>query len=115
MSLLHAAISYRVLKIGSYIRGALWPYLQERAAGAPSWEGYIQELGHRPGWVLQALVIDGPTTGLFVMASLAAVVFVEHVNIWLRLVAILLTAVAIAAPLVASALASQLLSSGGRE
>jgi hypothetical protein len=109
VSLLDAAASYRILKIGGYIRGSLWPYMQQHGAGAPSWEGYIQELGHIPGWKVRAVLIDGPSTVLLALASLAAATFAEPFDYRLRLaVGLVCTFVTVRAPIWAPGLAAQL-------
>jgi hypothetical protein len=73
VSLLHAGINYQITLIAGYIRTTLWPYLQGRVdEELPSWETYIATQRRPWGNFALAHLIGTPAIGLFVAASVVA-------------------------------------------
>ncbi len=68
--LVHIAGTYRVAKIGDYIREKLWPHLEARVGAIPSWEICVAEQRSRRMAFVKAVVVDFPAMALFLAASI---------------------------------------------
>lgn len=74
--LLHSAGTYRSVKIGTYIRDWLWPYLESQVGTLPSWEEKVAQ--GRRSWttVPRVAFVDFPAMALFIVASIVALAVV---------------------------------------
>lgn len=55
--LVHTAGTYRVAKIGDYIREKPWPHLEARVGATPSWEMFLAEQRSKRTAIAKAVVV----------------------------------------------------------
>lgn len=79
-SSLHVAESYRIHKLGDYIRCTLWPWLQVRTGYPHSWEAEHAHGSPAARNVVPAIMFDGAVPALFAAAALAALLLAEDVD-----------------------------------
>lgn len=98
ISLIHASVTFRIIRIGDYIRDELWPAMQGQVGPIPSWQAYLVARRQGRNTIVQGLLNDGPGMALLAAASVAAVAAVDNVAFLLRLGGVLCTAVTFIAP-----------------
>lgn|GEM_PF-6405413 len=98
ISLTHASVTFRIIRIGDYIRTELWPAIQSQVGPVPSWQAYLVARRQGRNTVVQGLLNDGPGMALLAVASVVAVAAVDNVSLLLRLGGVLCTAVTFIAP-----------------
>jgi len=96
--LVHTASTYRVAKIGDYIRESLWPDLEDRVGAIPSWERYLAGQRSRYRAVVKAIAVDFPAMGLFIAASIIVLATTQSKFDALWWLGAIVTAIAIAFP-----------------
>lgn len=98
ISLIHASVTFRIIRIGDYIRDELWPAIQSQVGPVPSWQAYLVARRQGRNTIVQGLLNDGPGMALMAVASVVAVAAVDDVDLLLRLGGVLCTAVTCIAP-----------------
>lgn len=98
ISLIHASVTFRIIRIGDYIRDELWPAIQGHVGPVPSWQAYLVARRQGRNTVVQGLLNDGPGMALLAVASVVALAAVDNVDLLLRLGGVLCTAVTFIAP-----------------
>lgn len=98
ISLIHASVTFRIIRIGDYIRDELWPAIQSQVGSIPSWQAYLVARRQGRNTIVQGLLNDGPGMVLMAVASVVAVAAVDNVALLLRLGGVLCTAVTFIAP-----------------
>jgi hypothetical protein len=98
ISLIHASVTFRIIRIGDYIRDELWPAIQVHVGPVPSWQAYLVARRQGRNTVVQGLLNDGPGMVLMAVASVAAVAAVDNVALLPRLGGVLCTVVTFIAP-----------------
>lgn len=96
--LLHTAESYRVWRLGDYIRDQLWPFLEEQAGELPSWEAESVRYRLSKGVFFKAAAVDSPAIILFFASSVAALVWVHDLDDALWWAGCAMAVIAIAVP-----------------
>jgi hypothetical protein len=72
VSLLHLGESFRIHRLGDYIRDRIALYLHDKTGYDPSWERWHYERAWNLSTVMKATVFDGAVTLLLVAASISA-------------------------------------------
>ncbi len=72
VSLLHLGESFRIHRLGDYIRDRIAVYLNDKTGYEPCWEKWHYERVRKLGTVISATVFDGAVTLLLVAASISA-------------------------------------------
>jgi hypothetical protein len=98
ISLSHAGVTFRIVRIGAYIRNELWPDIQRRVGPIPSWQAHLATRRRGRNVIVQGLLVDGPGTTLLTVASGVATVVVHDIDLLLRLACVLCTGVAFLCP-----------------
>lgn len=98
ISLIHASVTFRIIRIGDYIRSELWPAIQGQVGPVPSWQAYLVARRRGRNTIVQGLLNDGPGMALMAIASLVAVIATGDVSVLLRLGGVLCTVVTFVAP-----------------
>ncbi len=96
--LLFTAESYRMTMLGNHIRQDLWPFLEHQVGKLPSWEVKISEYESSKGVLAKAAFIDSPAIILFLVASIAALKWVQDSNDALWWAGCAMTGVAVLVP-----------------
>lgn len=83
MNVLYAADTYRLAKIGEYIRVELWDYVRRRVdTELPSWEGAVARW--RGKLLSPRVLMDVLEPIVFILASVWAIAQVPHADDFLR-------------------------------
>jgi hypothetical protein len=98
ISLIHASVTFRIVRVGAYIRNELWPDIQNRVGQIPSWQAYLAARRRGRNIVVQGLLIDGPGATLLAFASGVATAVVDHVDLALRVGCVVCTAITFIGP-----------------
>jgi hypothetical protein len=98
ISLIHASVTFRIIRIGDYIRDELWPAIQGQVGPVPSWQAYLVARRQGRNIIVQGLLNDGPGMTLMAVASVGAVAAVDNIDLLLRLGGVLCMAVTFISP-----------------
>jgi hypothetical protein len=109
MSVIHQAMTHRALKVAVYVRDDLWRFSRcLPVPKLPSREEFQEKLRHGHGVEVRSLLVDGSAIAVYFLASLAAAIAVSRVSAELHAAAWCLTAITLAAPLIAPVLSRRL-------